>query len=323
MTYHPTTKVLAVLELLQTHGELSGPEIARRLEIGERSVRRYITTLQDLGVPVESARGRYGTYRLRPSYKLPPLTFSENEALVISFGLQLIRRSGLVGSAHDAEAALAKLERALPDALRERGRAMQTMVALDISPLDVQTEGRFVGRLSEAAYLRQRVRLRYQAFQAEATEREVDPYGVAWQNGRWYVVGYCHLRQDIRLFRVDRIAAVEPCDQTFERPADFDVRAYVTHALATAPIGVAVEVLLETPLSHVRSLPVPLVGTFEEVSGGVMLRSQAYAPEHLASLAHFLIGLDCPLIVRNPPELRAELERIARHTATLVARGAE
>ena len=75
--YHPTTRVLTVLELLQTYGQMSGPELARRLEVGERTVRRYITMLQDLGIPVEAERGRYGPYRLRPGFKLPHLMFTE------------------------------------------------------------------------------------------------------------------------------------------------------------------------------------------------------------------------------------------------------
>ena len=82
--YHPTTRVLTVLELLQAHGRLSGAEIASRLEVDLRTVRRYITMLQDLGLPVESERGRYGGYRLRPGFRLPPLMLSDEEALALT-----------------------------------------------------------------------------------------------------------------------------------------------------------------------------------------------------------------------------------------------
>src|SRR5437868_5727854 len=85
--YHPTTRVLTVLELLQSRSRLSGAELAERLEVDRRTVRRYVSTLQELGVPVESEAGRYGGYRLRPGYKLPPMMFTEDEALALVFGL--------------------------------------------------------------------------------------------------------------------------------------------------------------------------------------------------------------------------------------------
>src|SRR5918992_645638 len=116
--YNPTTRVLTVLELLQAHGRMSGPELARRLEIGERTVRNYIVMLQDLGVPVEAERGRYGAYRLRPGFKLPPLMFSEDEALGVTLGLLAARELGLAGEAPAIEGALAKLARVLPERVR-------------------------------------------------------------------------------------------------------------------------------------------------------------------------------------------------------------
>lgn len=322
MVYHPTTKVLAVLELLQTHGHLSGPAIARRLEIGERSVRRYITTLQDLGVPVESERGRYGSYRLRPSYKLPPLMFSEDEALVLTLGLHLIRRSGLAGSALDAEGALAKVERVLPERLRTRMRALQEVVALDIASWNTHTASRTLVTLSEAVHQNRQVRLHYRSFHDEATERAINPYGVAWRYGRWYTVGYCHLRQDVRVFRLDRIDTVTLCDETFTHPPAFDVLAHIEQVLATAPIGLAIEVLFETTLAHVQNSIRWLPGTLEETPDGVLFKSYAYDEQALNRIAHFLIGLGYPVIVRHPPALRTEIERLARHVAEIARRSA-
>lgn len=96
MTYRPTARVLTVLELLQAHGRMTGAELARRLEVEVRTIRNYIETLRDLGIPVEAERGRYGAYRLRPGYKLPPLIFTEDEALALMLSPQspvLSRRS--------------------------------------------------------------------------------------------------------------------------------------------------------------------------------------------------------------------------------------
>src|SRR5204863_4074973 len=101
--YHPTTRVLAVLELLQSRQRVRGAELAERLEVDGRTVRRYVTMLQDLGIPVEAERGRYGAYRLRPGFKLPPLMFSDEEALAVVLGLLAARQLGLAVAAPAVE----------------------------------------------------------------------------------------------------------------------------------------------------------------------------------------------------------------------------
>src|SRR5437016_7514436 len=131
--YFPTTRVLTVLEMLQSHQRLSGPDIAERLEVNTRTVRRYITMLQDLGIPVEAERGRYGAYRLRPGFKLPPLMFTEDEALALTLGLLAARRLGLTATAPAVEGALAKIERVMPATLRARVRAVQETLVIDDS----------------------------------------------------------------------------------------------------------------------------------------------------------------------------------------------
>jgi len=114
--YYPATRLLTVLELLQSRQRISGPELATRLEVDTRTVRRYIMMLQDLGVPVEAERGRYGSYRLRPGFKLPPLMFTDDEALALTLGLLAARKMGLTVAAPAVEGALAKIERVLPTA---------------------------------------------------------------------------------------------------------------------------------------------------------------------------------------------------------------
>lgn len=115
--YHPTTRVLTVLELLQAHKKISGPELAARLEVDVRSIRRYILMLQDLGIPIEAETGRNGGYSLRPGFKLPPLMLNDEEALAVSLGLLAARQIGLAAAAPAIEGALAKIERVLPHAL--------------------------------------------------------------------------------------------------------------------------------------------------------------------------------------------------------------
>src|SRR6266566_7448021 len=129
--YHPTTRVLTVLELLQAHRQMSGPKLAERLEVDVRTVRRYITMLQDLGIPVEAGRGRYGAYRLRPGFKLPPMMFTDDEALALTLGLLAVRQMGLASAAPAVEGALAKIERVLPSSLSRTAQALQDTLIFD------------------------------------------------------------------------------------------------------------------------------------------------------------------------------------------------
>src|SRR5947209_10578435 len=183
--YFPTTRVLTILELLQSRQQLSGPELAERLEVNTRTVRRYVTVLQDLGIPVESERGRYGAYRLRPGYKLPPLMFSDEEALAVVLGLLAARRLGLAVAAPAVEGALAKIERVLPASLRAQVQAVEGALTLDLPPSASPPVGDTVILLGLAAQQTRQVWLRYRSGEAE-TERVIDPYGIVYREGRWY-----------------------------------------------------------------------------------------------------------------------------------------
>ncbi|HLL50519.1 MAG TPA: HTH domain-containing protein, partial [Thermomicrobiales bacterium] len=129
----PTTRLLSMLELLQTRGRIGGPELARRLEVGERTVRRYAVMLQEMGVPVEGERGRYGAYSLNRGYKMPPMMFTDEETLGLALGLLAARTLGLVGVAPAVEGALAKLERVMPEALRGRVRNLEETVSIAVA----------------------------------------------------------------------------------------------------------------------------------------------------------------------------------------------
>src|SRR5215204_4806751 len=150
MVYRPTARVLTVLELLQTHGTMTGPELADSLEVDARTMRRYVTTLQDMGIPVEAEVGRYGGYTLRPGFKLPPMMFDDQEVLVLVIGLMMARRSALSDSERAAQSALAKIERVLPFELRGRLSALQEAALMDTPEADTQVESGIVTALSLA-----------------------------------------------------------------------------------------------------------------------------------------------------------------------------
>jgi len=313
--YNPTTRLLTVLELLQARGRIGGAELAERLDVEERSVRRYVTMLQDLGIPVTSERGRYGGYRLRRGFKLPPLMFTEDEALAVTLGLLTGRRFGAVGAAAAFEGALAKLDRVLPESVRQELRAVQETVAIDIPFGSVAPPAaESVICFSLGARGRRRLKIRYQSGGRD-TVREVDPYGIVFRSGRWYAVGWCHLRTDVRVFRLDRVEEAELTEETFTPPEAFDVREHLYRSLATAYTDWTVEVLLKAPIEDARRWISPIVGTLEETPRGVLLQSRV---DSLAWMAHYLMGLRWPVVVLQPPELLQALQSLrARITATL------
>lgn len=306
--YSPTTRVLTVLELLQSYKHMQGSEIARRLEVNPRTVRRYIVMLQDMGIPVEAERGPHGAYQLRRGYKLPPLMFTDAEAIALTLGLLAMRELRFPVDAAAVEGALAKTERVMPDALLRQMRALQEAITFKMFMPAVEPSNEVVMRLSSAAREHQRTRLRYQAWDGSETEREFDPYGIVFHEGYWYTSGYCHLRQDLRTFRLDRVIDVTAGSGSFERPTGFDTLTHVLSSIASMPGAHQVEVLLETTLDHARNVIPLLAGRLEATPDGVLFRRQA---QELEWIAWFLLDLDFPLRVLQPPQLREMLRGIA------------
>jgi predicted DNA-binding transcriptional regulator YafY len=307
--YHPTTRVLAVLELLQTHGQMSGSDLASRLGVDGRTLRRYISRLEDLGIPIAVEHGRYGGYMLVPGYKLPPLLFTDEEALALSVGLLAARGLGLSAAAPGVVSAQAKLERVMPTDLRRRVRAADETMVLDLPRRVPTTDGATLATLTAAAQAHRRVRLSYRSAKAAATERGFDPYGLAFRSGCWYVVGHCHLRNGLRSFRIDRIRGVRDTDVPFERPDGFDALAYLTFSVATIPRTFAVEVLLRTNLDTARRELFRTIGVLEPAATGVLLFGQT---DDLSWFARELARLPFDFEIRRPPELRAALRECAR-----------
>lgn len=298
----PTTRVLAVLELLQAHPRLSGSELARRIGVDGRTLRRYIAMLEELGVPVTAERGRYGGYALVAGFKLPPMMFTHDEALALALGLLAARSLGLADAAPAVASAQAKLERVMPANLKRRVRAVDETVALDLARAAATPgDNDALAVLSTAAQARQRVHLRYRGAQAGDSERDFDPYGLAWRGGRWYTVGHCHLRGGVRSFRLDRIVAVRAIPASFARPDGFDALAHLDVSLATLPRAHAIEVRLETDLATARRELFGSVGVFEADGDEVRLFAQA---DDLDWFARELSRLPFGFAVVSPTALR-------------------
>jgi len=316
MVYRPTARVLTVLELLQSHGRMTGAELARRLEVNIRTVRDYVEMLLDLGIPVEAERGRYGAYRLRPGYKLPPLIFTEEESLALTLSLVMAREQGLAQTSPAFEGVLAKVMRVLPETTRAQVQAIEQTVIFEDRSFRVIPSVLTITTLSSALQTGRCVRLHYHSARSQVTERVFDPYGVVYHEGAWYTIGYCHLRQGQRLFRLDRIQQIEATSETFSLPVNFDALGAVQRALASVPRVWQVEVWLQTTVEEIQRKTRLSKAQFEEVSNGVLLRGDV---EDLPWLACFLAGLGVPLIIHHPPELRIAL----RDYALLLASYAE
>ncbi|GGW30902.1 transcriptional regulator [Streptomyces lucensis JCM 4490] len=315
---HPLTRVLTLLELLQSNAQLTGAELADRLDTDVRTVRRYTAHLRELGIPVQAERGRYGGYRLARGYRMPPLVLTNDEALAVVLGLLAAERLGMGTAAPATAGALAKIERVLPHALREPLAAMRETLSFTAGAVTGQAPGTGVLlSLAQASRSRTTVGISHRSWREEHTERDVDPYGVVFHTGRWYVVGHDHLRDGLRTFRIDRIASVTSRAGGFTTPDGFDPVAHLTSTLAQGPYRWQVEVTIQGPLGEItRRLP-RSAATLTARPDGVLMRARA---ERLDGMAHLLASLEWPFTIHRPDELRQSLKDLAARLAATADR---
>ncbi len=313
----PTSRVLAVLELLQGSAALlSCAELARRVGVDPRTVRRYIAQLVALGVPIAPQRGRDGGYALRPGHRLPPMMFQADEALALAVGLRVAGELGLAGITPAIASTQAKLARVLPEGLRQRLADIAQTVSLDLTRPYAHGVTAALLALSAAARAQQRVRLNYRSAEQHDTVRDLDVYGLAYRGGAWYAVGHCHLRHDLRSFRLDRVLGVAALPQSFGRPAGFDVLGHLVQSIAMLLRTHAVEVLLHTDLAQARRAVFVELGTLAKAPGGVRLSAQA---DDLDWFARELARLPFALRVLKPLALRRALAAHGQRLVDLAA----
>ncbi|MCW8126725.1 helix-turn-helix transcriptional regulator [Microbulbifer halophilus] len=308
---NPTTRVLALLELLQIHGNASGSKLAQMLGVDGRTLRRYIATLEEIGIPLTAERGRHGGYRLVSGYKLPPMMFTNEETLAISLGL-LAARSLSVGDVSAAVAsAQAKLERVMPQKLKQQLRALDDSVTLDLVPT-AAPDSATLATLATATQHRCRTVFDYtggsHSGNESATRREFDPYGLVFRRGRWYAVGHCHLRVDLRTFRLDRMQQLRQLEIPFQRPRGFDAAAYLTNSFASMDSGIEVELLLHTDLANASAVLGDELGLLTPKGDAVLWRAHTGCLNWFASQ---LARLPFAFEILTPSDLRAELRRQA------------
>jgi predicted DNA-binding transcriptional regulator YafY len=308
----PTSRLLAALELLQARQRVTGAELAHKLQVDVRTARRYISRLVEMGVPVSAERGRDGFYHLATGFKLPPMMFTDEEAVALGIGLVAARGLGLDASSVAVEGALLKLERVMPASLRATLRAASHAVELDLRAPASTLHGKALAVLTMAVESQQRVTLHYEAPNASVTQRLFDPWGLARYGGHWYAVGHCHLRHSQRSFRLDRIVSVHPEPASFAAPAAFDALAALRESISAVPRQYLVQVELYAGLDAVRRRISLEVGTLAPLSGKsstcVLLTSQV---DDLDWMARELASLPFAFAVRQPAELCHALTALA------------
>ncbi|MEU3028775.1 helix-turn-helix transcriptional regulator [Streptomyces incarnatus] len=322
----PTGRVLTLLELLQSGGTRTVAELAGRLGVEGRTVRRYVDQLIDLDVPVESVRGRYGGYRLAPGYRLPPLMLSDDEALAVLLGLIAGRRTGLTTAQRTAnETASAKIRRVLPRHIAGRLETLLDALAFTDEPgtsdIADPPDSAVLLTLADAVRHRRPVSVRYTDREDRRSERTLHPYGIVAHKGRWYVTGQDAALSEDRVFRLDRITATRTLPGTFEPPSGPDPAERVLSAFATAEYRHRVTLRIHGTPARIRARLPATVATLEDPAADSdpttdrWLRVELRA-ERLDWLPPLLAALDRPFTIEGPAELRALMAEFAERLAS-------
>lgn len=233
----PASRLITLIMLLQRQPNQKAADLADQLGVSVRTVHRYFSMLDEMGIPVYTERGPHGGFSLVRGYRMPPLVLSPEEATAVYLGTSLVET--IWGSLYrePARGALAKLDNVLPDEQRQEvAWARRSLVATGMHRTDPAALAPALEKLRRAVRELRRVSMLYRSSSnPEPVERGMDPYALVYRWGWWYVIGYCHLRQEVRSFRVDRIQTLSLQSQLFAAPAGFDIHAYLEAEMKDAP----------------------------------------------------------------------------------------
>ncbi|MFG1704773.1 helix-turn-helix transcriptional regulator [Nonomuraea sp. M3C6] len=304
-------RLLTLLSLLQTPREWPGSELAERLAVSPRTIRRDIDRLREMGYPVEASMGAAGGYRLAAGKAMPPLLLDDEEAVAIAVGLRIAAGNPVEGIEEASVRALAKVVQVLPARLRHRvsalGSATITMLGVVGPSVDPQTLATLAGAVTAG----ERLRFRYRAADGAETRRLAEPYRLVASGRRWYLMAWDLDRDDWRVFRVDRIGDPLPTGARVTRrePPGEDPAAFVTRVLHSGVPTYEVRATLHLPADQaVARLGADPADVSPLDDHTCLLRGHADTLEWLAAR---LLMLGCEFEVHDPPELRAHLRDLA------------
>jgi predicted DNA-binding transcriptional regulator YafY len=309
-----SARLLRLLTLLQARPSWSGAELAERLDVGTRTLRRDVDRLRTLGYPIDGASGVAGGYALGPGASLPPLSLDEDEATAVFVGLHAAAGTGVTGAATSAMRALAKLEGVLPTRLRKKLRTLRASVT-EIGGRHRPISLAHVSTLASACSERLVTRIRYTGRDGAKTDRRVEPLRLVRVSAIWYLVAWDPAKQDWRTLRLDRISDVEAETTRFRArpPPDDDLVAYVTRSISSSPHAHRAKVLLHASLEAVRPRVGPFDAHFERVSA-TTCSMELGAPTLDVLVSRILwLGLDFEILASSD-------ERLPRHLTVVAAR---
>ncbi|MEU3660378.1 YafY family protein [Streptomyces sp. NPDC032940] len=325
----PTGRVLTLLELLQSGGTRTVAELADRLGVQGRTVRRYVDQLTDLDVPVESVRGRYGGYRLAPGYRLPPLMLSDDEALAVLLGLIAGRRAGLTTTERTAnETASAKIRRVLPRHIARRlDTLLEALAFTDQAGEPDHPDAGLLLTIADAVRHRRPVSIRYTDREGRRSERTLHAYGIVAHAGRWYVTGTDAEVGEDRTFRLDRIADARTLPGSFDAPVGPGPAQRVLSGLAAAEYQHEVTLRIHGTAEQIRAhLPAgtasleeyePAAGEDRDAERWLRVELRA---QRLDWLPGVLASLDRPFVIERPDELRGLVVALADRISSYARR---
>nr|WP_041539985.1 WYL domain-containing protein [Catenulispora acidiphila] len=332
--------MLTLLELLQSGGVRTAAEIAERLGVDARTVRRYVEQLLELEIPVESVRGRYGGYRLARGFRLPPLMLGDDEALAVLLGLLAGRRSGLTAALGAAgETAGAKIRRVLPARLSERLRSVLDSVAFTGAPdQSAALDATVLLTVADAVANQRPIAVRYTGRDGVRGDRTLHPYAIVSHGERWYVRALDPAIGEERTFRLDRIDGARALPGSFEAPTmDDDPGQSLLAGFAAADYRYEVAIRVHGTVEQIRARFPVSVATIQPLSDangngdGNGNGNEAQTPwhrlairaEHLDWIPPTLAALDLPFEIEDPDELRDLVIAFADRLATRARGGLE
>ena len=302
-----SSRLLTLLSLLQTRRDWPGGELAERLEVSRRTIRRDVERLRALGYPVESLTGPAGGYRLAAGTAMPPLLLDDDEAIAIAVGLRTAARASVTGIDETAVRALLKLEQVLPGHLRRRVQARGAATTA-LPPPGPTVDPQCLTVLATACRDHECVRFAYEARDGTSGRREVEPHALVNRGRRWYLVCWDRARDDWRTFRVDRIGHPAPLTVRFtprELPAE-DPAEFVEQRFAALPSRYEARITLHAPAAAIRAgwgTVIPLDEHTCEYRAG---------DDDLGWLAVRITMLGVDFEVHEPPELIEHVRMLAR-----------
>jgi len=311
------SKLFQLMMMLQRRGTCSASELAQELGVSRRTVHRYMDQLDEMGLPVCSERGPHGGYSLMRGYRLPPLLFSAEEATVLYLGARLVRE--VLGETFDdaVVGATTKLDNVLPDDLLQQvARTEQTLVVGGLMARDYGPFSETIHVLRRCIDGRRQIQMLYQATSGNKTERRVDPYAMALQWGWWYLVGYCHLRGEMRTFRVDRIEDVTALEQVYAPPQSFSVREYLEKSMRYEPRYQVLVRMHGQALARARQGRSAWLHVEAQPDGSALI---GFGSDDLGWATGWVLSWGPEAQALEPPELVAAVQKAARGISAVYA----